>query len=85
LPDPINSSNAAGARWRRGGDPGKRPEIARQFSPVPIGMRAAVRWRRIFMLGTIGNNLLGLEAVAYRRRRSALTPADIDFFEVHDA
>ena len=63
-------------------------EIARQFSPFPIRVRASAIATDSLALHD-RHNLLALEAVGLSARKAfdqaKLTPADIDLFEVHDA
>jgi acetyl-CoA C-acetyltransferase len=63
-------------------------EIARQFSPYPVKVRASAIATDSLALHD-RRNLLALEAVALSARRAfeqaKLTTADIDFFEAHDA
>lgn len=63
-------------------------EIARQFSPFPVRVRASALATDSLALHD-RHNLLALEAVGLSARKAfdqaQLKPADIDFFEVHDA
>src|SRR5512135_489056 len=63
-------------------------EIARRFSPFPIKVRASAMATDSLALHD-RHDLLGLEAVALSAKKAfeqaKLTPADIDFFEAHDA
>jgi acetyl-CoA C-acetyltransferase len=63
-------------------------EIARRFSPFQIKVRGSAVATDSLALHD-RHNLLGLEAVAGSAKKAfaqaQLTPADIDFFEVHDA
>jgi acetyl-CoA C-acetyltransferase len=63
-------------------------EIARQFSPYPIRVRASAIATDSLALHD-RHNLLALEAVGLSARKAfdqaRLTPKDVDFFEVHDA
>ena len=63
-------------------------EIARQFSPHPVKVRASAIATDSLALHD-RHNLLALEAVELSARKAfeqaKLTTADIDFFEVHDA
>lgn len=63
-------------------------EIARQFSPFPVKVRASAIATDSLALHD-RHRVLALEAVALSAqkayRAAGLQPADIDFFEVHDA
>ena len=63
-------------------------EIARQFSPYPIRVRASAIATDSLALHD-RHNLLALEAVALSAGKAfaqaKLTPQDIDFIEIHDA
>lgn len=63
-------------------------EIARQFSPFPIKVRASAIATDSLALHD-RHNLLALEAVALSAQKAfaqaKLTTHDVDFFEVHDA
>ncbi len=63
-------------------------EIARQFSPFPVKVRASSTATDSLALHD-RHNLLSLEAVGLSAKRAyeqaKLKPADIDLFEVHDA
>ena len=63
-------------------------EIARQFSPFPVRVRASAIATDSLALHD-RHNLLALEAVGLSARKAfeqaKLMPADIDLFEVHDA
>lgn len=63
-------------------------ELARQFSPFPVRVRASALATDSLALHD-RHNLLALEAVALSAKKAfaqaQLTPADINFFEVHDA
>ena len=63
-------------------------EIARQFSPFPVKVRASAIATDSLALHD-RHSLLALEAVALSAKKAyeqaQITTADIDFFEVHDA